>query len=82
MNAKKKETPTEEFLNSKESKGNKPIYLSKTFWVNVIALVAMLAQMQTGFVISPEEQIAIIAVINILLRIVTGQPIEMEMNKK
>lgn len=64
-----------------KEKEKKPIYLSKTFWVNVIALIAMLAQTQTGFIISPEEQIAIIAVINILLRVVTGQPIEMEYKK-
>ncbi len=50
-------------------------YESKTLWVNAIALVAMLIQSFTGFVISANDQIAILAVINIILRAVTGEDV-------
>lgn len=55
-----------------EGKG-KEWYKSKTVWVNVLTLVALLAQTQTGFIVSPDEQIGILAVINLILRIVTSQ---------
>lgn len=51
---------------------SKPWYTSKTLWVNAIAFVALVIQsFGTGFVIGPEEQIGILAVINILLRLIT-----------
>ena len=53
----------------------KKFYQSKTFWVNVIAIAAILAQTQTGFVIGAESQAAILAVINLVLRAVTKEPI-------
>lgn len=53
----------------------KPFYLSKTFWVNIIALVAMLIQTKTGFVIDLETQTAILAIINLILRALTGSEI-------
>lgn len=55
----------------------KSILGSKTFWINLIALIALIVQTQFGFVIGAEEQIAIIAVINLVLRVVTKEPIEM-----
>lgn len=48
-------------------------YKSKTVWINVIMLVALIAQAQAGFVVSPEEQMGILAVINLILRIITTQ---------
>ena len=55
---------------------SKPWYTSKTLWVNAIAFVALVVQsFGTGFVIGAEEQVGILAVINILLRIITKQPI-------
>ena len=51
-------------------------YLSKTFWINAIALIALLVQNSYGFVISPEEQGAIIVVINLILRAVTKEGLE------
>jgi len=56
--------------------------LSKTFWVNTIAAVAMLVQSYTGFVIEPEMQIAILAVINMILRMITKEPIVWSKNGK
>lgn len=51
-------------------------YLSKTLWVNAIALVAMIVQGVTGkIVISMELQVTILAVVNMILRLVTKQPI-------
>lgn len=51
----------------------KPWYLSKTLWVNVIALIALFCQKANGFVISPEEQMGILAVVNLVLRLVTNK---------
>jgi len=58
-----------------EGKDGKPLRKSKTFWVNLVALIALLIQSQTGFVITPEEQTAIVVVINMILRAVTKEPI-------
>jgi hypothetical protein len=51
----------------------KPWYLSKTLWVNIIAFAVLLIQVNTGFVISPEEQAAIIVLVNLILRAVTNK---------
>lgn len=51
-------------------------YASKTLWVNLIAGLAFLVQAQYGFILDPEAQAAILAVINIILRAVTGTAIE------
>lgn len=44
---------------------------SKTLWVNLVAGGALLAQSQFAFVISPEAQGAILAVVNLILRLIT-----------
>lgn len=49
---------------------------SKTLWVNVIAMVAILIQANYGFIIAPEEQIAIITVVNLILRAITKTGLE------
>jgi hypothetical protein len=47
-------------------------YLSKTLWVNVISLIAIIAQLVTGKeIISKEAQGLFLTGINIILRIVT-----------
>jgi hypothetical protein len=48
-------------------------YLSKTLWVNAIAIGAIVAQSQTGFIIAPELEIAILSLINLSLRVVTKE---------
>ena len=51
---------------------SKPFWQSKTLWVNALAFVALLVQsLGTGFVIGAEEQLGILAVINLILRLVT-----------
>lgn len=49
----------------------KHIYLSKTFWVNVIAIVGFGLQQKFGYMIDPGMQVQILGVINIILRSVT-----------
>lgn len=53
----------------------KPIWLSKTFWVNIVALVAMAVQIFTGFVIDLEAQALTLAFVNLALRIITKSPV-------
>lgn len=51
---------------------SKAFWLSKTFWVNIIAIVAMIVQSVTGNeVINMETQASILAGINIILRFIT-----------
>lgn len=54
---------------------NKSYLKSKTLWVNLIAFVALLAQGFLGFVISPEIQMGLLMVVNVILRVVTKEPI-------
>lgn len=54
---------------------NKQWYASKTLWINIIALVAIILQGFTGFIINPQDQAAILVVINLILRVVTGDEI-------
>jgi len=46
---------------------------SKTMWVNFVAIIAIVAQGQFEFVIDPAAQMAILGVLNIILRAVTGE---------
>lgn len=51
-------------------------YLSKTLWLNVIVITALIAQTYTGFIIDPEAQAGLLAVINLILRAVTKAPLD------
>ncbi|MRR33171.1 hypothetical protein EG829_00525 [bacterium] len=53
----------------------KSVWLSKIFWVNTIATIAMLVQYYTGYVIDPATQVLILATVNTILRFVTKQPV-------
>ena len=57
---------------AKEIKWEKVIR-SKTLWVNLIALVALVTQLEYGFVVAPGEQASAIVVINLILRIITKE---------
>jgi hypothetical protein len=51
----------------------KPWYTSKTLWVNLISLIASGVQAATGFdVISPQVQVAVLAGVNMFLRLLTS----------
>lgn len=59
-----------------DSNGTKKFWLSKTFWVNVIATVGIVVQTQTGFVIDPSIQAIGLSVVNTGLRLITKQGLE------
>ena len=63
-----------DFTNAKECYG-KRWFTSKVLWANAIALVALVTQSYAGFALSAEEQVAILAVVNIILRLFTDQPV-------
>lgn len=52
-------------------------YKSKTIIANIIALLAIIVQSQTGFIINPEEQVAIVILLNLVLRIITNKGLEL-----
>ena len=54
---------------------NKPIYKSRTLWLNVLSLVAFILQFRFGFVLPMEIQASILAILNFILRFDTVQPI-------
>ena len=51
---------------------------SKTLWINVIALAALIIQSQYGFIVSVEEQAAVIVITNLILRATTGEGLTTE----
>jgi hypothetical protein len=50
-------------------------FLSKTFWTNVLAGVAVIVQTSYGFIIPLEYQMLAMSVINIGLRKITNEPV-------
>jgi len=50
-------------------------YHSKTMWINIIAIIALIAQSVWGFVLDAEDQLALLGIINLILRLFTGIPI-------
>lgn len=56
----------------------KPWYRSKTLWVNAIALAAIIINTVTGAdVVDEAAAAAVITVVNLVLRLVTGRPLEL-----
>lgn len=51
---------------------------SKTLWINIIALIALILQNYYGFILNPEEQAAIIIFINLILRAVTNKGLSLK----
>jgi hypothetical protein len=49
-------------------------------WVNFVAIIAIVAQGQFEFVIDPSAQMAILGVLNIILRAVTGEDLSWDSN--
>nr|BDD48252.1 hypothetical protein 2 [bacterium] len=58
------------------TKIGKKFYRSKTFWVNLLSLVGLVVQAQTGFVVPPEVQGGILTLLNGFLRFTTTEPIQ------
>ena len=55
---------------------SKKWYLSKIIWVNVVASLAIILQMQYNYILPAEVQALCITVINLVLRKVTNQELE------
>lgn len=53
----------------------KKFYMSKTILANLVALIVLMVELHSGFIISPEEQAALLAVMNLVLRWVTHESI-------
>lgn len=51
-------------------------YTSKTLVANILSIVVLLVQTETGFVIDAESQVAIMGVLNLILRMATNQSLE------
>ncbi len=58
-----------------EDRYGKKWYRSKTLWVNLIALISLFLNEKVGVPISESEQMAILSVVNIVLRLVTKEPV-------
>lgn len=50
-------------------------YTSKTMWVNIVGVVAIMLQSRYGYVMSPEIQVGVLGVVNIVLRTITKSAI-------
>ena len=48
-------------------------YTSKTLWLNLLAIAALVAQAEFGYVLDAEAQAALLAVINLILRAITKE---------
>lgn len=55
-------------------KGKNPLF-SKTMWANIIALVVWASSKYLNVEISTEDSLAILAVVNIILRMITKKPV-------
>jgi len=51
-------------------------YKSKTFWVNLIAIGSIIARSEFGLILTIEGEIALLAIINLILRKITKEEIE------
>ncbi len=60
--------------------GKNPL-LSRTIWVNVIAILGTVLFSYTGIILTPEMQVGILALVNIALRFISKKPIGLWENK-
>jgi len=57
-------------------KNVKKFLVSRTLWVNVVALILLILQGVFGFVFDPSIQLGILAVINFGLRLITKEELK------
>lgn len=50
-------------------------YTSKTLWVNVLSVVGIVLANTVGIEISDEMAVTILGVVNMILRLITKQPV-------
>lgn len=46
---------------------------SKTLWINVIAIAAIILQAEYGFIVTPEYELAALGIVNLILRKYTNE---------
>ena len=51
-------------------------YKSKTLWVNIIGIAAIILQAEYGFIVSVELEAGILGLINLILRLVSNEQLE------
>ena len=54
---------------------SKNVFASKTFWFNAISTAVTVASGQTGLNIPPKIAVPVVAIGNIVLRLLTKQPV-------
>lgn len=64
------------------SNSTKHVLLSKTIWVNLLAIIAFVVQQKYGFVIDETLQVQVLGVINLILRLITKEPVTWSTNAK
>lgn len=69
MDLAQRSSEASEIFSDESLESVKHILESKMVWVNIIALVALIAQNHFGFTISEELQVELLTIINIILRI-------------
>ena len=58
-------------MERRKAMNTKRWYTSKTLWANLLAIVALVAQTEFGYILDAEAQAVILATINLALRIIT-----------
>lgn len=53
----------------------KSVFRSKTIWINIIALIALIIEKQYGFGMSADLQMELLTIVNIILRLITHEKI-------
>ncbi len=54
----------------------KPLWESRIFWVNVVAIGIMIAQqVGIGYLIPADAEVVLLGAINLILRLITREPI-------
>jgi len=64
-------TPEKGEVSSDGEVPEKPWWISKTLWANLVAVMVILIQGFTGYVIPPEDQVIILGFLNMILRIIS-----------
>lgn len=52
-------------------------YKSRTLWINIIAVVGMILQQYAGVTVTGEEAGALLVTVNLVMRAVTKEPLEL-----
>ena len=53
----------------------KAFWLSKTLWINVLAVAGLFMQTQSGFIFDASMQAGLLCLVNIGLRTITKEPV-------